>query len=60
MKRKKILTKKLLNRIDLIALAGILLGVVFIGQPLSKFVFVIAFPVILFCTAFHMVLDHYI
>jgi hypothetical protein len=60
MKRKKILTKKLLNKIDLIALAGILLGVVFIGQPLSKFIFVIAFPVILFFTVFHMVLDHYI
>jgi len=60
MESKKIFTKKLLNRIDLIALVGILVGVVFIGQPLSKFIFVIAFPVILFFTVFHMVLDHYI
>jgi divalent metal cation (Fe/Co/Zn/Cd) transporter len=60
MESKKIFTKKLLNRIDLIALVGILVGVIFIGQPLSKFIFVIAFPVILFFTVFHMVLDHYI
>jgi divalent metal cation (Fe/Co/Zn/Cd) transporter len=60
MESKKIFTKKLLNRIDLIALVGIFVGVIFIGQPLSKFIFVIAFPVILFFTVFHMVLDHYI
>lgn len=57
---KKLLTKKLLNRLDLIALVGVLVGVVFIGQPLSKVVFVIAFPVILFFTAVHMVVDHFI
>jgi divalent metal cation (Fe/Co/Zn/Cd) transporter len=60
MEKKKLFTKKLLNRVDLIALVGVLLGVVFIGQPLSKIVFVIAFPVILFFTALHMVVDHYI
>jgi uncharacterized membrane protein YfcA len=57
---KKFFTKKLLNRLDVIALVGVLLGVVFIGQPLSKFIFVVAFPVILFFTALHMVLDHFI
>jgi hypothetical protein len=60
MEKKKFLTKKLLNRMDLIALVGVLVGVVFIGQPLSKIVFVIAFPVILFFTAVHMVVDHFI
>jgi hypothetical protein len=60
MEKKKLFTKKLLNRVDLIALVGVLVGVVFIGQPLSKIVFVIAFPVILFFTALHMVVDHYI
>ena len=60
MEKKKLLTKKLLNRLDLIALVGVLVGVVFIGQPLSKLVFVIAFPVILFFTAVHMVVDHFI
>lgn len=60
MEKKKFFTKKLLNRIDLIALAGVLLGIVFIGQPLSKFIFVIAFPVILIFTALHMVVDHFI
>jgi divalent metal cation (Fe/Co/Zn/Cd) transporter len=57
---KKLFTKKLLNRIDLVALVGVLVGVVFIGQPLSKIVFVVAFPVILFFTALHMVVDHFI
>ena len=57
---KKLFTKKFLNRLDLIALVCVLAGVVFIGQPLSKFVFVIAFPVILFFTALHMVVDHFI
>ena len=60
MEKKKLFTKKLLNRIDLIALVGVLVGVVFIGQPLSKIIFVIAFPVILFFTVFHMVVDHFI
>ena len=60
MEKKKLITKKVLNRIDLIALVGILVGVVFIGQPLSKFIFVIAFPFILFFTVLHMVLDHFV
>ena len=60
MEKKKLFSKKLLNRIDLIALVGVLMGVVFMGQPLSKFIFVIAFPVILVCTVLHMVVDHYI
>jgi divalent metal cation (Fe/Co/Zn/Cd) transporter len=57
---KKLFTKKLLNRLDLVALVGVLVGIVFIGQPLSKVIFVIAFPLILFFTALHMVVDHYI
>jgi len=60
MEKKKLFTKKFLNRMDLIALVGVLVGVVFIGQPLSKIIFVVAFPVILFFTALHMVVDHYI
>ncbi len=60
MEKRKFFTKKLLTRIDLIALVGVLVGVVFIGQPLSKFIFIIAFPVILFFTVFHMVVDHFI
>jgi hypothetical protein len=50
----------MLNKLDVIALIGVLLGIVFIGQPLSKIIFVVAFPVILFFTALHMVVDHYI
>lgn len=60
MEKKKLFTKKLLTRIDIIALVGVLVGIVFIGQPLSKFIFIIAFPVILFFTVFHMVIDHFI
>jgi hypothetical protein len=60
MEKKKFLTKKMLNKLDVIALIGVLLGIVFIGQPLSKIIFVVAFPVILFFTALHMVVDHYI
>lgn len=60
MKKKKLITKKFLNRLDIVALVGILVGIVFIGQPLSKFIFVIAFPTILIFTAIHMVVDHFI
>lgn len=60
MEKKKLFTKKFLNRLDIAALIGILVGIVFIGQPLSKFIFVIAFPVILIFTAIHMVVDHFI
>jgi hypothetical protein len=60
METKNKVMKRVLIRIDLIALVGILVGVVFIGQPLSKFIFVIAFPVILFFTVLHMVLDHFV
>jgi hypothetical protein len=60
MEKKKFFTKKMLNKLDVIALIGVLLGIVFIGQPLSKIIFVVAFPVILFFTALHMVVDHYI
>jgi hypothetical protein len=52
--------KKLLGRIDIFALIGVLLGVVLLGQPFSKFIFIIGFPLILFCTVVHMVLDHYV
>jgi hypothetical protein len=58
--KKKFFSKSLLNRLDIIALVGVLIGVVFIGQPLSKIVFVVAFPLILFFTALHMVVDHFI
>ena len=56
----KKLFKKILGRIDLFALVGVLVGVVLLGQPISKIVFMIGFPLILFCTALHMVLDHYV
>jgi len=56
----KTVFKKLLGKIDLFALIGVLVGVVLLGQPFSKVMFMIGFPVILFCTAVHMVLDHYV
>ncbi len=59
MTKKGIFSKKVLGRIDLFVLLGILVGVILLGQPFSKFVFIIGFPLILFCTAVHMVLDHY-
>ena len=52
--------KKLLGKIDLYALIGVLVGVVLLGQPFSKTLFIIAFPLILVCTVAHMVLDHLI
>lgn len=52
--------KKLLGKIDLYALIGVLVGVVLLGQPFSKFLFILAFPLILVCTIAHMVLDHLI
>ena len=52
--------KKLLGKIDLYALIGVLVGVVLLGQPFSKFLFILAFPLILVCTVAHMVLDHLI
>ncbi len=52
--------KKLLEKIDLYALIGVLVGVVLLGQPFSKFLFILAFPLILVCTVAHMVLDHLI
>jgi uncharacterized membrane protein YfcA len=52
--------KKLLEKIDLYALIGVLVGVVLLGQPFSKTLFIIAFPLILICTVIHMVLDHLI
>ncbi|MBW2429121.1 MAG: hypothetical protein JRF56_09195 [Deltaproteobacteria bacterium] len=52
--------KKLLEKIDLYALIGVLAGVVLLGQPFSKFLFIVAFPLILICTVTHMVLDHLI
>ena len=51
---------KLLEKIDLYALIGVLVGVVLLGQPFSKFLFILAFPLILVCTVTHMVLDHLI
>jgi len=60
MTKKQTAVAFLLNRLDLIALIGVLVGMVLLGQPFSKPVFVIAFPVILFFTALHMVLDHFI
>jgi hypothetical protein len=58
MEKKSI--KKLLGKIDLYALIGVLIGVVLLGQPFSKTLFIIAFPLILVCTVAHMVLDHLI
>jgi hypothetical protein len=52
--------KKVLGKIDLYALIGVLVGVVLLGQPFSKFLFIVAFPLILICTVTHMVLDHLI
>ena len=52
--------KKVLGKIDLYALIGVLVGVVLLGQPFSKFLFIVAFPMILICTVTHMVLDHLI
>ena len=52
--------KKLFEKIDLYALIGVLVGVVLLGQPFSKFLFIVAFPLILICTVAHMVLDHLI
>lgn len=52
--------KKLLGKIDLYVLVGVLVGVVLLGQPFSKFLFIVAFPLILICTVAHMVLDHLI
>ena len=59
MRKNGIFSKPMLNRLDTFALIGVLIGVVLLGQPFSKVVFIIGFPVILFCTAAHMVLDHY-
>jgi len=50
----------LIDKINPFALIGVLVGVVLLGQPFSKVIFMIGFPVILFCTAAHMVLDHYV
>ena len=52
--------RKLLGKIDFYALIGVLIGVVLLGQPFSKFLFIIGFPLILLCTVVHMVLDHII
>ena len=52
--------KKTLGKIDLYALIGVLVGVVLLGQPFSKFLFILAFPLILICTVAHIVLDHLI
>jgi hypothetical protein len=60
MEKNGIFSKKILRKVDLFALLGVLLGVALLGQPFSKVVFIIGFPVVLFCTAVHMVVDHYI
>jgi hypothetical protein len=52
--------KKLLGKIDFYVLIGVLVGVFLLGQPFSKFLFIVAFPLILICTVTHMVLDHLI
>ena len=52
--------KKLVGKIDFYALIGVMVGVVLLGQPFSKFLFILAFPLILICTVTHMVLDHLI
>lgn len=52
--------KKVFGKVDFFALIGVLVGVILLGQPFSKLVFIIGFPLILFCTAVHMVLDHYV
>jgi len=38
----------------------VLVGVFLLGQPFNKFLFIVAFPLILICTVTHMVLDHLI
>ena len=55
-KRKKIL----LEKIDNIALGGVLIGVFFMGQPFSKAIFLIGFPIVLFCVIVHNIVDHLI
>jgi hypothetical protein len=50
--------KDMLEKIDLYALIGILVGVVLLGQPFSKVLFVIGFPLILVSIALHNVIDH--
>ena len=52
--------KKFLAKIDLYALIGVLVGVFLMGQPFSEILFMFGFPVVLVCTASHMVLDHMI
>jgi uncharacterized membrane protein YfcA len=52
--------RKLLGKIDIYALIGVLVGVFLLGQPFSKLLFIVAFPLILICTVTHMVLDHLI
>lgn len=52
--------KRLLEKIDTLALAGVLVGVFFMGQPFSKAIFLIGFPVVLCCTVLHMLVDHLI
>ncbi len=59
MRKNGIFSKRNLKKADLVALIGVLVGVAFLGQPFSKVVFMFGFPVILFSTAVHMVLDHY-
>jgi hypothetical protein len=59
MRENRIFSKTNLRKADLVALIGVLVGVVFLGQPFSKVVFMFGFPVILLSTAVHMVLDHY-
>ncbi len=52
--------RKLLGKIDIYALIGVLVGVFLLGQPFSKLLFIVALPLILICTVTHMVLDHLI
>jgi hypothetical protein len=59
MKKNGIFSKRNLRKADIIALMGVLFGVILLGQPFSKVVFMFGFPVILLSTAVHMVLDHY-
>ncbi|MBD3307837.1 hypothetical protein GF339_15500 [candidate division KSB3 bacterium] len=53
-------TRHTLELIDNIALAGVLVGVAFMGQPFSKTIFLLGFPVVLGCTLVHVVIDHLI
>ena len=58
MSEKVIKRKNVLEKLDNIALAGVLVGIFFMGQPFSKTIFLLGFPVVLGCTILHNIVDH--